>query len=103
VELSAKAGAVRQILLELLENPQDIRQMTIMGRVCNIRRGDGSIECSLPSEKKIAEDEEQEMEMLLECYLQRYLTAYPVDSSSTSIFPTTREVHMSLEVPHNWK
>jgi magnesium transporter len=55
VELSAKAGAVRQILLELLENPQDIRQMTIMGRVCNIRRGDGSIECSLPSEKKIAE------------------------------------------------
>ncbi|CAK9200791.1 unnamed protein product [Sphagnum troendelagicum] len=71
VELSAKAGALRQILLELLENPQDIRQMTIMGRVCNIRRGDGSIECSLPSEKKIAEDEEQEMEMLLECYLQR--------------------------------
>ncbi len=48
-------------------------------------------------------DEEQEMEMLLECYLQRYLTTYPVDSSSTSISPTTREVHMSLEVPHNWK
>jgi magnesium transporter len=55
VELSAKAGALRQILLELLENPQDIRQMTIMGRVCNIQRGDGSIECSLPSEKKIVE------------------------------------------------
>jgi hypothetical protein len=37
------------------------------------------------------------MEMLLECYLQRYLTTYPVDSSSTSIFPTTREVTCLLK------
>ncbi|KAH8968541.1 hypothetical protein BDL97_03G133100 [Sphagnum fallax] len=71
VELGAKAGALRQMLLELLDHPQDIRRITIMGRVCSIRREDGSIECSIPLDKKNAEDEEQEIEMLLESYLQR--------------------------------
>ncbi|CAM6055608.1 unnamed protein product [Sphagnum tenellum] len=59
------------MLLELLDHPQDIRRITIMGRVCSIRREDGSIECSIPLDKKNAEDEEQEIEMLLESYLQR--------------------------------
>jgi magnesium transporter len=55
VELGAKAGALRQMLLELLDHPQDIRRITIMGRVCSIRREDGSIECSIPLDKKNAE------------------------------------------------
>ena len=55
MELAAKAGALRQMLLELLEHPEDIRKMTIMGRTCNIRRADGSIECSLPLDQQYAE------------------------------------------------
>jgi magnesium transporter len=55
VELAAKAGALRQMLLDMLEHPEDIRKMTIMGRKCSIRREDGFVECSLPLDKKIAE------------------------------------------------
>lgn len=55
MELAAKAGALRQMLLEMLEHPEDIRKMTIMGRTCNIRRADGSVECSLPLDKQSAE------------------------------------------------
>lgn len=55
VELAAKAGALRQMLLELLDHPQDIRKMTIMGRTCNIRKADGSIECTVPLDKQSAE------------------------------------------------
>ncbi|KAG0577016.1 hypothetical protein KC19_5G125300 [Ceratodon purpureus] len=71
VELAAKAGALRQMLLEMLEHPEDIRKMTIMGRTCSIRREDGTVECSIPLDKKGAADEEEEIEMLLEYYLQR--------------------------------
>lgn len=71
VELGSKAGALRQMLLDLLESPQEIRRMTIMGRGCTIRKEDGSIECSVSSDKQLADDEEEEMEMLLENYLQR--------------------------------
>uniref|UniRef100_A0A7I4DQV7 Magnesium transporter n=1 Tax=Physcomitrium patens TaxID=3218 RepID=A0A7I4DQV7_PHYPA len=69
VELAAKAGALRQMILEMLEHPEDIRKMAIIGRTCNIRRIDGSIQCTIPSEKQNAEDEEEEIEMLLEYYL----------------------------------
>lgn len=55
MELAAKAGALRQMLLEMLEHPEDIRKMTIMGRTCNIRKADGSIECVVDVDKKIAE------------------------------------------------
>lgn len=71
VELAAKAGALRQMILEMLEHPEDIRKMAIIGRTCNIRRIDGSIQCTIPSEKQNAEDEEEEIEMLLEYYLIR--------------------------------
>lgn len=43
------------MLLELLEHPQDIRKMTIMGRTCSIRKEDGSVECSVPLDKQSAE------------------------------------------------
>jgi hypothetical protein len=55
VELAAKAGALRQMLLELLDHPEDIRKMTIMGRTCKMRRANGSIECSIPLDKQSAE------------------------------------------------
>lgn len=55
VELAAKAGAMRQMLLEMLEHPEDIRKMTIMGRTCKVRRVDGSIECTIPLDKQTAE------------------------------------------------
>ncbi|XP_010493513.1 PREDICTED: magnesium transporter MRS2-11, chloroplastic-like [Camelina sativa] len=71
VELGSRAGALRQMLLDLLEDPHEIRRICIMGRNCTLRRGDDDLECTLPSEKLIAEEEEEEIKMLLENYLQR--------------------------------
>jgi magnesium transporter len=59
------------MLLDLLEDPHEIRRICIMGRNCTLRRGDDDLECTLPSDKLIAEEEEEEIEMLLENYLQR--------------------------------
>ncbi|CAF1773513.1 unnamed protein product [Brassica oleracea var. botrytis] len=71
VELGSRAGALRQMLLDLLEDPHEIRRICIMGRNCTLRRGNDDVECSLPLDKQIAEEEEEEIEMLLENYLQR--------------------------------
>ncbi|CAF2337180.1 unnamed protein product [Brassica rapa] len=71
VELGSRAGALRQMLLDLLEDPHEIRRICIMGRNCTLRRGNDDMECSLPLDKQIAEEEEEEIEMLLENYLQR--------------------------------
>ncbi|KAK9158775.1 hypothetical protein Scep_005349 [Stephania cephalantha] len=71
VELGSRAGALKQMLLDLLEDPEEIRRICIMGRNCTIRKGNIDMECSIPSEKEIAEEEEEEIEMLLENYLQR--------------------------------
>lgn len=71
VELGSRAGALRQMLLEILEDPNEIRRMTIIGRSCVVRKGDDSVECSIPLDKQIAEEEAEEIEMLLENYLQR--------------------------------
>lgn len=71
VELGSRAGALRQMLLDLLEDPHEIRRICIMGRNCTLKRGNDDMECSLPLDKQIAEEEEEEIEMLLENYLQR--------------------------------
>ncbi|XP_043704649.1 magnesium transporter MRS2-11, chloroplastic isoform X2 [Telopea speciosissima] len=71
VELGSRSGALRQMLLDLLEDPDEIRRMCIMGRNCSLRKGSGDIECSVSIDKEIAEEEEEEIEMLLENYLQR--------------------------------
>ncbi|XVF69060.1 hypothetical protein PTKIN_Ptkin11bG0050700 [Pterospermum kingtungense] len=71
VELGSRAGALRQMLLDLLEDPHEIRRICIMGRNCTLKRGTNDVECSVPLEKLIAEEEEEEIEMLLENYLQR--------------------------------
>ncbi|KAK1265137.1 hypothetical protein QJS04_geneDACA010619 [Acorus gramineus] len=71
VELGSRAGSLKQMLLDILEDPHEIRRICIMGRNCTIRRGNNDLECSLSSDKQIAEEEEEEIEMLLENYLQR--------------------------------
>ncbi|KAJ7981095.1 Magnesium transporter MRS2-like protein [Quillaja saponaria] len=71
VELGSRAGALRQMLLDLLEDPHEIRCICIMGRNCTLKKGSDDLECSVPLEKQIAEEEEEEIEMLLENYLQR--------------------------------
>ncbi|XP_010247789.1 PREDICTED: magnesium transporter MRS2-11, chloroplastic [Nelumbo nucifera] len=71
VELGSRAGALRQMLLDLLEDPHEIRRICIMGRNCTLNRGNNDMECSAAIEKQIAEEEEEEIEMLLENYLQR--------------------------------
>ncbi|KAH8497913.1 hypothetical protein H0E87_016993 [Populus deltoides] len=70
VELGSRAGALRQMLLDLLEDEHEIRRICIMGRNCKLK-GNNVVECSVPLEKQIAEEEEEEIEMLLENYLQR--------------------------------
>ncbi|XP_058197624.1 magnesium transporter MRS2-11, chloroplastic [Rhododendron vialii] len=71
VELDSKAGALKQMLLDILEDSHEIRLICIMGRNCTLRKGNDDMECSVPLEKQIAEEEEEEIEMLLENYLQR--------------------------------
>ncbi|XWS52928.1 hypothetical protein CRYUN_Cryun11dG0114900 [Craigia yunnanensis] len=71
VELGSRAGALRQMLLDLLEDPHEIRRICIMGRDCTLKKGNDGVECSVPLENLIAEEEEEEIEMLLENYLQR--------------------------------
>ncbi|XP_052185087.1 magnesium transporter MRS2-11, chloroplastic [Diospyros lotus] len=71
VELGSRAGALKQMLLDILEDPHEIRRICIMGRNCTLKKGSDDMECSVPLEKQIAEEEEEEIEMLLENYLQR--------------------------------
>ncbi|ERN01311.1 hypothetical protein AMTRI_Chr03g147140 [Amborella trichopoda] len=71
VELGSRAGALKQMLFDLLEDPEEIRRICIMGRNCILRKGTSEMECSVPMEKHIAEEEAEEIEMLLENYLQR--------------------------------
>ncbi|PKI78785.1 hypothetical protein CRG98_000852, partial [Punica granatum] len=55
VELGSRAGALKQMLLDLLEDPHEIRRICIMGRNCTLKRGSDDVECSLPLDKQIAE------------------------------------------------
>ncbi|KAL3530461.1 hypothetical protein ACH5RR_009783 [Cinchona calisaya] len=71
VELGSRAGVLKQMLLDILEDTTEIRRICIMGRDCTLNKGNSEMECSVPLEKQIAEEEEEEIEMLLENYLQR--------------------------------
>ncbi|KAL8525307.1 hypothetical protein ACS0TY_014800 [Phlomoides rotata] len=70
VELGSRAGALKQMLLDILEDTHEIRRICIMGRNCTLLKND-EMECSVPLDKEIVEEEEEEIEMLLENYLQR--------------------------------
>ncbi|XP_009630046.1 magnesium transporter MRS2-11, chloroplastic isoform X1 [Nicotiana tomentosiformis] len=71
VELGSRAGALKQMLLDILEDTHEIRRICIMGRNCILKKENDEMECSVPLEKEVAEEEEEEIEMLLENYLQR--------------------------------
>ncbi|XP_006349060.1 magnesium transporter MRS2-11, chloroplastic [Solanum tuberosum] len=71
VELGSRAGALKQMLLDILEDTHEIRHICIIGRNCVLKKENDEIECSVPLDKEIAEEEEEEIEMLLENYLQR--------------------------------
>ncbi|KAI5666495.1 hypothetical protein M9H77_16348 [Catharanthus roseus] len=100
VELGSRAGALKQMLLDILEDTEEIRGICVIGRNCTLTKESIDMECSTPLEKLIAEgkltlgfyicalvhglrleerrlkllistEEEEEIEMLLENYLQR--------------------------------
>lgn len=54
VELGSKAGALKQMLFDILEDSHEIRRLCIVGRNCILSRND-DLECSVPQEKQIAE------------------------------------------------
>lgn len=95
VELSSRAGALRQMLLDLLEDPHEIRRICIMGRNCTLRKGSNDVECSVPLEKQIAEEEEEEIEMLLENYLQRCESCH---GQSERLLDSAKEMEDSIAV-----
>lgn len=55
VELGSKAGALKQMLLEVLDDPNEIRRICIMGRHCTLYRGSKEINCDVSTDKYIAE------------------------------------------------
>ncbi|EOY33620.1 Magnesium transporter 10 isoform 1 [Theobroma cacao] len=95
VELGSRAGALRQMLLDLLEDPHEIRLICIMGRNCTLKRGNDDVDCSVPLEKLIAEEEEEEIEMLLENYLQRCESCY---GQAERLLDSAKEMEDSIAV-----
>ncbi|CAM8952870.1 unnamed protein product [Rhodiola kirilowii] len=94
VELGSRAGALRQMLLDLLEDPHEIRRICVMGRNCTLKRNK-DMECSVPLEKQIAEEEEEEIEMLLENYLQRCESCH---SQAERLLDSAKEMEDSISV-----
>lgn len=43
------------MLLDLLEDPHEIRRICVMGRNCTVQKVTNDLECSVPIEKQIAE------------------------------------------------
>nr|GEU46760.1 magnesium transporter MRS2-11, chloroplastic-like [Tanacetum cinerariifolium] len=94
VELGSKAGALRQMLLDMLEDSQEIRRLCIVGRNC-ILGNNSNVECSVPLDKQIAEEEEEEIEMLLENYLHRCESCH---NQAERLLDSAREMEDSIAV-----
>nr|XP_043614194.1 magnesium transporter MRS2-11, chloroplastic-like [Erigeron canadensis]XP_043614196.1 magnesium transporter MRS2-11, chloroplastic-like [Erigeron canadensis]XP_043614197.1 magnesium transporter MRS2-11, chloroplastic-like [Erigeron canadensis] len=94
VELGSKAGALRQMLLDMLEDSQEIRRLCIVGRNCILGRS-MNVECSVPLDKQIAEEEEEEIEMLLENYLHRCESCH---NQAERLLDSAREMEDSIAV-----
>ncbi|KAK3146453.1 hypothetical protein QOZ80_3BG0266480 [Eleusine coracana subsp. coracana] len=95
VELGSRAGDLKQMLIELLDDPHEIRRICIMGRNCTLHRLSDDMECSVPLEKQIAEEEEEEIEMLLENYLQRCESCH---GQAERLLDSAREMEDSIAV-----
>lgn len=68
VELGSRAGDLRQMLLDLLEDTDELGRICIMGRNCTINRITHSLECSVPLDKEIAEGEAKTQHFCM-CYM----------------------------------
>jgi len=66
-----------------------------MGRNCTLDRLDDHMECSVPLDKQIAEEEEEEIEMLLENYLQRCESCH---GQAERLLDSAREMEDSIAV-----
>lgn len=55
VELGSRAGDLKQMLIDLLDDPHEIRRICIMGMNCTLDKLSDNMECSVPLEKQIAE------------------------------------------------
>ncbi|OQU91190.1 hypothetical protein SORBI_3001G135100 [Sorghum bicolor] len=95
VELGSRAGDLKQMLIDLLDDPHEIRRICIMGRNCTLDRLSDNMECSVPLEKQIAEEEEEEIEMLLENYLQRCESCH---GQAERLLNSAREMEDSIAV-----
>nr|BAJ95756.1 predicted protein [Hordeum vulgare subsp. vulgare] len=95
VELGSRAGDLKQMLIDLLEDPHEIRRICIMGRNCTLDKVSDDMECSVPLEKHIAEEEEEEIEMLLENYLQRCESCH---GQAERLLDSAREMEDSIAV-----
>lgn len=95
VEMASKAGALKQMLLDILEDPHEIRQISIMGRNCTLDKDNYDIKCSVPLEKQSAEEEEEEIEMLFENYLQRCESCH---GQAERLLDSAREMEDSISV-----
>ncbi|KAH9621657.1 hypothetical protein KSS87_013980 [Heliosperma pusillum] len=95
VELGSRAGALRQMLFDLLEDTEEIRRICIMGRNCTLNRINHTMECPVPLDKEIAEEEEEEIEMLLENYLQRCESLH---GQAERLLDSAKEMEDSLAV-----
>ncbi|KAF0927422.1 hypothetical protein E2562_032727 [Oryza meyeriana var. granulata] len=95
VELGSRAGDLKQMLIDLLDDPHEIRRICIMGRNCTLDRLSDDMECSVPLEKQIAEEEEEEIEMLLENYLQR---CESIHGQAERLLDSAREMEDSIAV-----
>ena len=52
--MGSKAGALKQMLFDILEDSHEIRRICIVGRNCILSRND-DMECTVPQDKQIAE------------------------------------------------
>ncbi|PWZ53698.1 Magnesium transporter MRS2-A, chloroplastic [Zea mays] len=95
VELGSRAGDLKQMLIDLLDDPHEIRRICIMGRNCTLDRLSDIVECTVPLEKQIAEEEEEEIEMLLENYLQRCESCH---GQAERLLNSAREMEDSISV-----
>ena len=69
--MGSRAGALRQMLLDLLEDPHEIRRICIIGRDCTLKRGNDDMECSVPLEKLIAEGKLFSLISVLMCFFNK--------------------------------
>ncbi|OMO83113.1 putative RNA splicing protein mrs2, mitochondrial [Corchorus capsularis] len=70
-EIEVVEVALLSRIQRLEQRLMDLKPRVELGSRAGALKGNDDVECSVPLEKQIAEEEEEEIEMLLENYLQR--------------------------------